>query len=166
MSKILKLCLVCGFIFILAAPAFSSDITENVNLNGFGGWAYGKTDENNYIIGDEEGDYSHVNLALNVRATPFEDVSMNGQACWHETHEGTEVEVVPAVRKVPLFPYCPPVKLKVLPVPSSALQLQSNVELPLQWADLPLGTIPLVKGEVALSFGRLYEPPDVLSEDI
>lgn len=58
---------------------------KNVSIHGFGGWAYGKTDnENQYLVGNEDGSYDTVNFSLNITATPYERLSIYVQPSYNE----------------------------------------------------------------------------------
>lgn len=58
---------------------------KNVSIHGFGGWAYGKTDnENQYLAGNEDGSYDTVNFSLNITATPYERLSIYVQPSYNE----------------------------------------------------------------------------------
>jgi len=63
-----------------------------VQIHGFGGWAYARTDGNNYLIGTEDGSYSNSYFALNVSASPYERFSANVQTLWKTTKKGLEME--------------------------------------------------------------------------
>lgn len=45
----------------------------------FGGWAYGKTDGNNYLAGTHAGSFDNASLALNVSDAPLENLRLEGQ---------------------------------------------------------------------------------------
>jgi hypothetical protein len=63
-----------------------------VELHGFGGWAYGRTDnENDYLVGNEDGNYENVDFALNIAANPYERFSLHIQPSYIETNDGDEV---------------------------------------------------------------------------
>ena len=68
---------------------------SNVSIHGFGGWAYGKTDnENQYLAGNEDGSYDTVNFALNITATPYERLSIYVQPDYNQGgFEEDEVEL-------------------------------------------------------------------------
>lgn len=58
---------------------------NNVAIHGFGGWAYGKTDnENQYLVGNEDGSYDHVSFSLNITARPYEQLSLYLQPSYSE----------------------------------------------------------------------------------
>ncbi|GAK58843.1 hypothetical protein U27_05818 [Candidatus Vecturithrix granuli] len=58
---------------------------NTISIHGFGGWAYGKTDnENQYLVGNEDGSYDTVNFSLNITATPYERLSIYVQPDYNE----------------------------------------------------------------------------------
>jgi hypothetical protein len=62
-----------------------------VNLHGFGGWAYGKTDNaNRYLVGNKDGDYNNVDFALNLTANPYEKFFLHIQPSYTETSAGNK----------------------------------------------------------------------------
>jgi hypothetical protein len=61
------------------APASAQSITDDVQIHGFGGWAYGETDGHAYLVGTEQGRYDNANFALNVTAQPIEKLSIVAQ---------------------------------------------------------------------------------------
>jgi hypothetical protein len=76
-----------------AAPEESTWV-DRIELHGFGGWAYGRTDTaNHYLNGAEDGDYEHAQLALNISAQPTERVQIFAQLEWHSSEEEVENEV-------------------------------------------------------------------------
>ena len=71
-----------------------AQLTDNIAIHGFGGWAYGKTDnENHYLTGDKDGNYDHVNFALNVSANPYEKLSLHIQTEYFENSDDSETEL-------------------------------------------------------------------------
>lgn len=52
---------------------------QEIDLHGFGGWAYGETDGNNYLIGTEAGTYENYSFALNVNAKLSDRLRVVGQ---------------------------------------------------------------------------------------
>ncbi|MDA8019024.1 MAG: hypothetical protein MPN21_16405 [Thermoanaerobaculia bacterium] len=55
-------------VFLAAVPSSALEIGENLFIHGFGGWAFAQTDENLYLIGDENGVWDNVQLSLNFTA--------------------------------------------------------------------------------------------------
>lgn len=82
-------------IFLMALflfPGPSQAMQDVVQVHGFGGWAYARTDGNNYLIGTEDGSYSNSYFALNVSANPYEKFSTSVQTLWKTTKNGLEME--------------------------------------------------------------------------
>jgi hypothetical protein len=70
----------------------SAQRMDTVALHGFGGWAYGKTDnENQYLVGHDEGNYDNVNFSLNISANPYERLSLYIQAGYTESRDEDDV---------------------------------------------------------------------------
>ena len=77
-------------IMVQVAPAAA--MQDAIQVHGFGGWAYGRTDQNNYMVGTEDGSYSNSYFALNVSASPYEKFSANVQTLWKTTKKGLETD--------------------------------------------------------------------------
>ena len=60
------------------------------SLQGFGGWAYGKTDNDNFLgySASPEGAWRNYYFALNVGARPIDKLSIRAQAFWGEDLRG------------------------------------------------------------------------------
>ncbi|HEV7765061.1 MAG TPA: porin [Thermoanaerobaculia bacterium] len=71
----------CGLalIALAAVPTFAQNASSVIDIHGFGGWAYGKTDGLKYSLGREGGDYDNAEFALNASAKPFEQLSIVAQ---------------------------------------------------------------------------------------
>jgi hypothetical protein len=74
-----------------AVSAAQAQEGPSVALHGFGGWAYGKTNNNAYLGGLPDGDYRSSNFALNVQSSPIEHLRITAQAEWHEDEHGGAV---------------------------------------------------------------------------
>lgn len=61
-----------------AAAATAQDATP-ITLHGFGEWAYVRTNGNEYLSGNDEGDYDTVGLGLNASTTFGDNLSITGQ---------------------------------------------------------------------------------------
>jgi Phosphate-selective porin O and P len=61
---------------LLAAPAL---FAQPASLHVFGGWAYGRTNGNAYLAGTRDGEFDNANVALNVGASPIEQLRLEGQ---------------------------------------------------------------------------------------
>lgn len=60
-------------------PAMAQSVASTIDIHGFGGWAYGKTDGQKYSLGTESGEYDNAEFALNVSAKPLEKLSVVAQ---------------------------------------------------------------------------------------
>jgi len=64
---------------------------ENVSIHGFGGWSYGKTNNDNvFLAGDHEGNYDYLNFSLNISAKPHERLSLFVQPAFNENRDENE----------------------------------------------------------------------------
>lgn len=64
---------------LMATPVAAQSTSSTIDIHGFGGWAYGKTDGHKYSLGTEEGEYDNAEFALNVSAKPIEKLSVVAQ---------------------------------------------------------------------------------------
>lgn len=81
-------------VWSLSGPsARAQESQPRVEVHGFGEWAYGKTDGNQYLAGDEDGNYENAALALNVVATVSDRLRVVGQAEWIDGRGGTDVKL-------------------------------------------------------------------------
>ena len=84
-------------VFVLALGAsrlaYAQDISPRVEVRGFSGWAYGRTNDNTYLGGDPRGNYQRGSLAINLAAHPAPNLSIISQAFFKQTEEGTESEL-------------------------------------------------------------------------
>ena len=63
--------------WVTPAQAFT---LGDVRIHGFGGWAYGKTDNaNEYLGANKDGSYDYLNLSLNISASPAERLTVHIQ---------------------------------------------------------------------------------------
>jgi hypothetical protein len=81
---------------VLARPAVAQDITDRVEVHGYGGWGYGRTTSNEspnfYNFAHKRGDYSHSEFALNL-AVPISDrLQVTAQPFWHAGHHANQTE--------------------------------------------------------------------------
>lgn len=65
--------------FILIVIPSNGQIGEKLSIHGFGGWGYGKTDGNKYLIGNKDGSFRNSQFALNITANPYEKLTINTQ---------------------------------------------------------------------------------------
>jgi len=64
---------------VVGLPALAQTTGSTIDIHGFGGWAYGKTDGHKYSLGTEGGEYDNAEFALNVSAKPIEKLSIVAQ---------------------------------------------------------------------------------------
>lgn len=64
---------------LAATPLAAQSAGTTIDIHGFGGWAYGKTDGHKYSLGTEAGEYDNAEFALNVSAKPVEKLSVVAQ---------------------------------------------------------------------------------------
>lgn len=68
---------------VFALLCFTLTSMAQVNIHGFGGWAYGKTDNDNYfIIASPDGEWNNYYFSLNLAAEVSDDISINAQMYW------------------------------------------------------------------------------------
>jgi hypothetical protein len=73
--------------------AFAQNL-DNISIHGFGGWAYSKTfNQNQYLMGTEDGNYDHVNFALNMSAMPYDVFRVYMQTSYHEDIDGDKIKL-------------------------------------------------------------------------
>src|SRR6266545_4509197 len=80
---------------VIAGTLQAQDFEKRVDLHGFGGWRYGKTDvPNDYLGGTKDGDYREADFALNTSARVSEHLRMVSQVDWHESkaEKGVDLE--------------------------------------------------------------------------
>jgi hypothetical protein len=63
----------------LSTTALAQTGERTIDIHGFGGWAYGKTDGHKYGLATEDGEYDNAELALNISAKPAEQLSVVAQ---------------------------------------------------------------------------------------
>lgn len=78
---------------VLAMPAAAQLQGDAVQVHGFAGWGYGKTDGNSYQLGTEDGSYDNVNFSLNLNATLSDRLMIAAQVEWHMENDSTETDL-------------------------------------------------------------------------
>src|SRR5687768_8422625 len=76
-----------------ASTAFAQTTDSKIDIHGFGGWAYGKTNGHKYGVAAEDGEYDNAELALNVAAKPIEKLSVVAQMRLESGSEDQQVEL-------------------------------------------------------------------------
>jgi hypothetical protein len=72
--------------------AVAQDAVERLDVHGFGSWAYGKTNANQYLAGDHDGRYDDARLALNVVGSVTDRLRVVGQLEFLDGPDDTEVQ--------------------------------------------------------------------------
>ncbi len=62
-----------------ALPTVAQDSDDRVKLHGFGGWAAGDTDGNEYLAGAEDREYDSITFALAANAEVGENLAISAQ---------------------------------------------------------------------------------------
>ncbi|MFC1849708.1 hypothetical protein ACFL27_05810 [candidate division CSSED10-310 bacterium] len=79
-------------LFLAGSGDSAAELTEDIAIHGFGGWAYGQTNNRNrYLIGNDDGSYDYVNFSLNITANPYDELSIYFQSSYTENFETSEV---------------------------------------------------------------------------
>lgn len=65
-----------------AGPVAGQQLPDNLQVHGFAGWGYGKTDGNSFQLGTEDGSYDNVNFSLNLNASLGDRLMIAAQAEW------------------------------------------------------------------------------------
>ncbi len=77
-------------------PAMSVNAQETASrtdVHGSGSWAYGRTNGNQYLFGDERGRYDDAAFVLNVASSVADRLRVVTQAEWADGPDGTEAEL-------------------------------------------------------------------------
>ena len=94
MRKTLAVAAVAAALALGAPPvAGAFEAGEKIWLHGYGNWAYGKTDGNAYMNGNDEGNYDELEFSLSVAAEPVERTSIHAQIFIEKSEEGSEASV-------------------------------------------------------------------------
>ncbi|MEA2488213.1 MAG: hypothetical protein QOH21_5, partial [Acidobacteriota bacterium] len=64
---------------LVTTAALAQSADSKIDIHGFGGWAYGRTDGHKYDVATEDGEYDNAEFALNVSAKPVEKLSVVAQ---------------------------------------------------------------------------------------
>ena len=149
----------------LAIPrGASAQGTERYSLQGFGGWAFGDTNNDNRYgyVASGEGDWNNYYFALNLAAQPMEKLSIRSQAFWGEDQRGQRIKLDYVFAE---WAHAPALKLRVgkAPVPFGIYTEVYDVGtvrpfylLP-QFYEGPLGLIPKAYEGVGLTVSDAWE---------
>ena len=80
------------FLVGIAIPGFAQGL-GNLEIHGFGGWAYGETDGFDYSVGDGEGEYDNAEFALNFSAEASPRLSIVAQVFLESNGSDEEAEL-------------------------------------------------------------------------
>ena len=78
---------------LAALPAAAQDLGDRVKLNGFGGWAVGDTDGNEYLGGEEDREYDSITFALATTAEVGDRLIINAQFFAENEDEEVKTEL-------------------------------------------------------------------------
>ena len=71
-----KTILILVTVLFLFTTILFAQTTDKLVINGYAGWGYGKSDNNIYLLGTEDGKYANYNLALALAANPSDRVNI------------------------------------------------------------------------------------------
>jgi len=91
-ARLAGMLLVAG---LLVAPRAFAQEGDRYSLRGFGGSAFGKTNNDNRFgyVASEAGDLNNYNFALNIAAQPVPKLKIHAQAFWGEDQRETRVRL-------------------------------------------------------------------------
>jgi hypothetical protein len=80
---------------LMVAVPVGAQTPDRVSLQGFGGWAYATTNNDNTwaYAATNEGNWDNYDFGLNVAAHPVDKVAVRGQVFWGENLQGQEIDV-------------------------------------------------------------------------
>ena len=64
-----------------------------MDLHGFGGWSWGRTDDNRFLGADRDGEYTKANFALKVAAEVHATVRISAQINWRNAWDGSQTSL-------------------------------------------------------------------------
>jgi len=86
----------CALLVSLSIPRDAvAQTSERYSLQGFGGWAFGDTNNDNRYgyVADGDGEWNNYYFALNLAAQPMEKLSIRSQAFWGEDQRGQRIRL-------------------------------------------------------------------------
>ncbi len=89
-------CITALMVPLAIGPAMSVNAQETASrtdVHGSGSWAYGRTNGNQYLFGDERGRYDDAAFVLNVASSVADRLRVVTQAEWADGPDGTEAEL-------------------------------------------------------------------------
>lgn len=87
----LRTLLIAGL--VAGMPAANALDKDDIAIHGFGGWAYGITDGNRYLVGDSDGLADNVQFSLNLTVTASERFTIVTQVDWDQGEDDIETEL-------------------------------------------------------------------------
>ncbi|HQU73800.1 MAG TPA: hypothetical protein PKV71_20050 [Calditrichia bacterium] len=75
------------FLILMLTPLLAQNTGRTVFLNGYGEWVYGKSDGNEYLAGNEAGNYDRTNLSLALLIQTDTPLTISAQVFWANTRE-------------------------------------------------------------------------------
>lgn len=91
MSRVTALLLPLAMIPAVSASA--QEPASRLEVHGFGSWAYGRTNRNQYLFGDEQGRYDDASFGFTVIASPADRLKIVAQPVWLDDADGVTVEL-------------------------------------------------------------------------
>lgn len=82
-----------GVLFVCLTRAAAQDASAPVHVHGLSERAWGKTNGNAFLVGDQEGSFGHGLLGLAVSAEPSEKLHLSTQMALEEDGEATDAEL-------------------------------------------------------------------------
>jgi len=85
MSRITR-CIAPIILFLGAGAGFSQQANK-IHIHGFSSWGYARTDGNEYLSGEESGEYDYLDFAIALTVKPTEYLQIKAQLYWNDTYE-------------------------------------------------------------------------------
>jgi hypothetical protein len=77
--EVLRVTCLAPVLVASTAAAAAVEFGDRIEIHGYGGWAYGNTDGNLYLVGSDDGEYGNAEFTLNVSANPVEKLTLVAQ---------------------------------------------------------------------------------------
>jgi len=82
------------FIMLIFIMSSYAQVGENISIHGFGGWAYGQTDNDNiFNFATKDGEYNNYYFSLNLTAQPAENLTINSQVYWGQARHEQKMDL-------------------------------------------------------------------------
>jgi hypothetical protein len=79
---------------VAAAGLQAQDAQPRVELHGFGGWTYARTDHNFYLNGTPEGNYRRTEFSLNIDGRVNDQLKIVAQGEWEQDETGEATHLI------------------------------------------------------------------------